>query len=118
MDPENAAICHCVDCQKLTGTAFRVTVFAPEANFRLTRGEPAIYVKTTAESGTPRAQAFCPTCGSHLYVTGVGEGPKLYGIRVGTADQRAELRPHKQIWHQSALDWLDTIGALPTKEKA
>ena len=42
IDPETVGICHCADCQQLTGTAFRVSVFAPEDKFRLTRGTPKV----------------------------------------------------------------------------
>jgi hypothetical protein len=116
IDPTQVGICHCTDCQQLTGTAFRITVFAPEDKFRLTRGKPKIYVKT-AESGSKRAQAFCADCGSPLYATSVDEGPKFYGIRVGTARQRAQLKPTRQVWHRSALPWLPDMEGLVTKEK-
>jgi len=118
VDPGKVTICHCTDCQQLTGTAFRVTVFAPESDFRLISGEPKAYVKTTAESGNPRAQVFCPDCGSQLWARNVDDGPKVYGIRVGTARQRADLPPVRQIWHRSALHWLDRIETLPAAEKA
>ena len=117
IDPDKVSICHCTDCQQLTGTAFRVTAFAPEADFHVLSGEPAVYVKTSADSGNPRAQAFCRDCGSHLFVTSVGEGPKVYGIRTGSARQRAQLKPRRQAWHQSALTWLDGISSLPATEK-
>ena len=116
IDPEMVGICHCADCQTLSGTVFRVSVFAPEDKFHLTRGEPKIYVKT-AESGNKRAQAFCAECGSPIYATSVGEGPKSYGIRVGTARQRGELPPKRQIWHRSAVPWLPELEGLATKEK-
>ena len=106
VDPSRTSICHCTDCQQLTGTAFRVTVPAPEDKYRITKGTPKVYVKTTADSGVRRAQAFCADCGSPLYATSVGDGPKVYGIRVGTARQRAELVPTREIWHSSALRWL------------
>lgn len=57
VDPEKTSICHCTDCQQLTGTAFRVTVPAPEDHYRITRGTPKIYIKT-GSSGAKRAQAF------------------------------------------------------------
>lgn len=50
IDPERVRICHCTDCQQLSGTAFRVNVPCPENQFHLRKGEPRIYVKT-AESG-------------------------------------------------------------------
>ena len=116
IDPRMVSICHCTDCQTLTGTAFRVSVFAPEDKFHLTRGTPKVYVKT-AESGNKRAQAFCAECGSPIYATSVGEGPKAYGIRVGTARQRAELTPMRQLWHRSAVPWFPEMDGLPTKER-
>ena len=117
IDPEMVTICHCSDCQTLTGTAFRVTVFAAGDKFSLNRGAPKIYVKTTAESGNKRAMAFCAECGSPIYATSVGEGPKTYGIRVGTARQRDQLPPKRQIWHRSAVAWFPELDGLATKEK-
>jgi len=116
IDPEMVNICHCTDCQTLSGTAFRVSIYASEENFRITRGEPKIYVKT-AESGNKRAQAFCGECGSPIYATSVGEGPKSYGIRVGTARQRDQLPPRRQSWHRSAVAWLPEMEGLATIEK-
>ena len=115
IDPEMVGICHCADCQTLSGTAFRVSVFAPEDKFRLTRGTPKIYEKT-AESGNKRAQAFCADCGSPLYATSVGDdGPKSYGIRVGTARQRNELIPGRESWRLSALPWIPEMDELVVK---
>ncbi len=56
IDPENVGICHCTDCQTLTGTAFRTSARANKDAFHL-NGEPKIYVKT-AESGAKRARRF------------------------------------------------------------
>src|SRR5215813_10282805 len=71
-DPEKTTVCHCTDCQVGTGSAFRLNVPAPGATFRIT-GQPATYLKTTAESGNPRLQAFCPRCGSPIYSTAPAE---------------------------------------------
>lgn len=111
VEPEDVIVCHCTDCQTLSGSAFRTVVFAPDESFRFLAGEPKIYVKT-ADSGARRAQAFCPECGTQIYSTSVGDGPKSLGLRVGTARQRAELRPIKQYWCSSALDWVTDLGAI------
>ena len=52
-DPSRVAICHCTDCQVLTGSPYRVSVVVPASDFRLLAGEPTFYVKT-AESGNRR----------------------------------------------------------------
>jgi hypothetical protein len=116
-DPDNTNMCHCTDCQTATGTAFRVSVRVPGATLKVT-GKPSIYVKTTAESGAPRVQAFCGTCGSPLYSTTVGEGVQpLYMLRVGILRQRAQFLPKRQIWWRSAQPWVTDIASVPRYEK-
>ena len=116
-DPDNTNMCHCTDCQTATGTAFRVSVRVPGATFKLT-GKPKFYVKTTAESGNPRVQAFCGTCGSPLYSTTVGDGVQpLYMLRVGILHQRDQFVPKRQIWWRSAQPWVTDISRVPRYEK-
>ena len=115
IDPGAVSICHCTDCQTLTGSAYRVTVQAPAASFTLRTGAPRIYIKT-AESGNKRAHAFCSNCGAPIYATDPLE-PRVYGIRVGTLKQRAELPPRRQIWYRSALPWVTDISELPHNER-
>jgi hypothetical protein len=81
-------------------------------------GTPTIFVKTTAESGTPRAQAFCPKCGSPIYSTTTGDGPKeSYTVRIGLLRQRDQFVPKKQNWFRSALPWTMGLDALPKNPK-
>ena len=113
IDPEKVTICHCTDCQTASGSAFRISVPAPGGTFKMT-GQPAIYVKT-AESGNRRAQAFCPKCGSPIYSTTPGDGPKdAYMLRVGILRQRDELVPQRQIWFRSAQHWVGDLGTIPS----
>jgi hypothetical protein len=114
-DPEQVGICHCTDCQKFSGGAFRIGIAAPEDSFRLLSGTPTTYVKT-AESGGRRAQVFCPRCGTHIYSTSTGEGAKIFRIRVPTARQCNDLPPKRQGWVRSAQRWLGDIAALPGRE--
>ncbi len=116
-DPQQVSICHCNDCQAGTGTAFRVSIRVPGNAFKMLSGEPTTYLKTTAESGNPRLQAFCPTCGSSLYSTAPGDNPDSYMVRVGLLRQRAELMPKQQNWFRSALPWVTEIAAIPRNEK-
>lgn len=117
-DPDKVSICHCTDCQTSTGSAFRVNVRVPGATFKLS-GTPTIYIKTTADSGNPRAQAFCPRCGAPLYSTTPGDGVQpAYVVRVGVLRERGELEPKMQNWTRSARPWVAGIGALKKNEKA
>ena len=116
-DPEKVSICHCTDCQTGTGSAFRVSVPVPGETFNMI-GEPASYLKTTAESGKPRLQAFCGKCGSPIYSTTPGEGRQAsYMVRVGILRERDQLAPKRQNWYRSARAWVTGLGALPKSEK-
>jgi hypothetical protein len=109
IDPERVRVCHCTDCQKLSGTAFRVVAPCDEPQFKLLRGEPALYIKTAA-SGRRRAQAFCGTCGSPLWATSDDPpGNRKLGLRAGTLTQFSQLVPQRQFWHRSALPWLPAL---------
>lgn len=113
IDPARVLICHCTDCQRMSGSAFRVVAFTAENGFRVTQGTVTTYVKTTADSGRPREQGFCATCGSGLYACSPGPEPKVYGLRVGTVDERDQLVPQRQVWARSAQAWLGAIPHLP-----
>jgi hypothetical protein len=116
IDPEKVLICHCGDCQTLTGSTFRTVALTYEDTFKLLSGELKAYVKT-GESGTKRQQSFCPECGTPIYSSSVVEGPKVHAIRVGTARQRDELVPKKQLWFRSAQRWVTDLGSVPKIEK-
>ena len=108
-------ICHCTDCQTLSGSAFRIVAFTRDDGFRLLSGEPKIYVKT-AESGSKRTQAFCPECGTPIFSGPVGEGAKVHSVRVGTIRQRDQLLPKTQLWLRSSQRWLAELGSVPAIE--
>ncbi|HME24749.1 MAG TPA: GFA family protein [Acetobacteraceae bacterium] len=117
IDPRQLRICHCTDCQRLTGTAFRAAVPSLPGSFVLKSGQPTIYIKT-AESGNRRAHAFCPNCGAPVYAAAPGPNPPSYGLRVGALDQRTELpAPGRQIWCRSALPWSMDISAVERAER-
>jgi hypothetical protein len=110
VDPDKVTICHCSDCQNLSGSPYRASVPAPAATFVLRSGTPKTYVKT-AESGTRRIHAFCADCGSPVYSCAISD-PPFYSLRIGCLDQRAVLKPTKRIWCQSQLGWSTNLDAI------
>jgi hypothetical protein len=80
IDPEKVMVCHCADCQTLSGSAFRTVVFTREDTFKLLSGE-----LKTGESGTKRPQSFRMR-NANLFEHD-GRGPE------GTRDPR---------WHRSS----------------
>jgi hypothetical protein len=113
VEPDTVVLCHCTDCQMLTGSAYRAIIRALGDSFVL-RGEPTTYVKT-ADSGNKREHAFCPTCGTPIYSAPTAE-PKTYSLRVGTLSERAQLRPRVQGWCRSALPWSMDLGGIEQRD--
>jgi hypothetical protein len=111
VDASRVLVCHCTDCQTLSGGAFRVNVPAPVASFKLTRGEPKTYLKT-ADSGSRRLHGFCPDCGTPIYSMAPVE-PVVMFLRTGTLHQRQALRPAAQIWRRSMVTWLSDLETVP-----
>jgi Glutathione-dependent formaldehyde-activating enzyme len=56
VDPNALNICHCTDCQTLSGTAFRVNIPAPAEHFVLPGGTPK-----TSRSPKAATNAFTPS---------------------------------------------------------
>jgi len=114
-DPNAAVICHCTDCQTLSGSAYRVSVPVAASSFRLLKGAPRIYIKT-AESGNKRAHGFCGDCGTAIYAAAQID-PTFYTLRFGTIRQRAEFRPTRQIWHRSATPWSSDLRSIQSVDR-
>jgi len=112
IDPMRVSICHCTDCQTLTGSPYRVTVICNGSEIRLTGQPPKIYGKK-GDNGEMRFQLFCADCGSPLFTSGEHGGPDDWGIRWGSIRQRARLTPRRQIWCRSAVPWINDLRELP-----
>lgn len=110
IDPSRVMVCHCTDCQVLSGSPFRAVVAAPIGQFTV-QGPTKSYVKV-AQSGNRRAQVFCPECGTPLYAT-APENATSVVIRLGCVEQRSQLKPSVQIWQHSAMPWLSELPSVP-----
>jgi hypothetical protein len=105
VDADHVIICHCTDCQTLSGSAYRTVVPAIEGSFKFLTGEPRKYVKV-AENGSRRSQAFCGDCGTPIYSAPDDEQSLFFGLRVGAIKQRDQLIPKSQYWVRSAQSWI------------
>ncbi len=110
IDPAKVFVCHCTDCQTLSGSPFRVVAFGGSVEWQ--GAQPKKYIKV-AESGNRRVQAFCGNCGTPIYSSDDVENPAGVAIRVGCLNQRDQLRPLAQMWCQSAQIWVLDSLTLP-----
>lgn len=110
VDPAKVTICHCVDCQILSGGPYIATVAANAGSYKLVHGEVHHYIKT-AESGRKRVHGLCAICGTRIFAATVDE-PRAYSLRTGPMKQRAELKPSRRIWCDSAQPWSENLGSI------
>lgn len=110
INPDNVILCHCTDCQTMSGAPFRVNVPVLIEKFKLV-GEPTRYLKI-GSSGAKIATTFCGVCGTPIYSC-AAEDPKFVNLRLGSTTQRAKLPPKRQGFCASAMSWSYDIDAIP-----
>jgi hypothetical protein len=112
VDPAQVYICHCTDCQRHSGAAYGVVVGVPGGRFELISGSLKTFTKI-ADSGNLRVLAFCPECGTRIHATSAGDPDGFMGLRLGTVNERARLRPAGQAFCQSGQDWVTDLRSIP-----
>jgi hypothetical protein len=110
IQPARVFVCHCTDCQVLTGSAYRVVVPALAESLQV-QGSVKGYARM-ADSGAVRWQFFCPECGTPLYA-GAPDSAGITTLRVGVLREREALKPSAQLWRRSAQVWVDDLNGIP-----
>lgn len=109
VNPDNVIVCHCTDCQTISGAPYRANVPVKIENLQLS-GQPRTYVKT-GDSGRKVVTAFCADCGAAIY-SGKLEDPVYFNLRLGAVKQRALLPPKAQGFCGSAMPWAMDISGV------
>jgi len=110
-EPLFSLLCHCGDCQHQSGSAYVAAMRVPATGFRITKGEPKLYV-SSSDAGNRVTRAFCPECGCPLFIR-VSARPDIVGLRVGSLDDPSEFRPEADIFVKSAQPWDHMDPDLP-----
>ena len=101
--PDRQFLCHCVDCQKHTGTAF-VSGIAFPADSVVVTGPTTTFTMPGGQSGEPMNRRFCTRCGSPIMIDKDGTGRKL--IMAGTLDDKSLFRPRTSLFCEQAPSWV------------
>jgi hypothetical protein len=101
--------CHCVDCQRRSGSPFGLLAYFSAAEVTI-RGEAKRFERTSAE-GNLVETFFCPDCGSTSHLR-VDKHPSLIGIPVGTIADPAFREPDVSVWEQSMHHWIALPGTV------
>lgn len=100
-------MCHCLDCQRRSGSAFAFQARWPEAQVAFS-GEPSEW-SHTGDSGNRASFRFCPSCGGTIAY--ISEGlPGLIAIPVGTFADPAFPPPEYSVFESRKHRWVAVIG--------
>ncbi|HEY0389842.1 MAG TPA: GFA family protein [Gaiellales bacterium] len=102
-DPVRISMCHCLACQRRTGSAFGMQARYPEDRVE-TSGRAAEYVRT-ADHGEIRAFSFCPECGATVWYRAETQ-PELVAVPIGAFADPSFPPPTVSVWESRKYPWL------------
>ena len=104
--------CHCLRCQRETGSAFVLNALIESERFELAGARP---VAVPTDSGASHRIFRCEACGTAL-ASEYGGVEKLRFVRVGTLDAPHELKPDVHIYARSKVPWVALPQGVPAFE--
>ena len=96
--------CHCLRCQRETGSAFVLNALIETDRIEHRSGE-LVAIQMPTDSGGVHDVYRCPTCQTALW-SDYGGRPHVRFVRVGTLDEPAALPPDVHIFARSKLPWV------------
>jgi hypothetical protein len=102
-EPLRISMCHCVACQRRTGSAFGFQARFPRDRVEIA-GRSSEYVRVSDE-GEPRTYSFCPECGSPVYYV-LGLAPDVVAVPVGAFADPAFPEPRVSVWERRKHRWV------------
>jgi len=106
--------CHCLDCQRQTGSAFVLNALIETDRVDILVGQTAQFGMPT-DSGRPHEVARCAGCGTALW-SHYGGIKALTFLRVGTLDDPTVLPPDVHIYTRSKQPWVALPSGVPAFE--
>ncbi len=113
--PRKISLCHCLQCQRRTGSLFSVAVFYDREQVSIERGTTASFVRESA-SGLPVTFRFCPGCGSNLFWE-PARMPRLIGVAAGAFADPDFPMPDQAVWTKEGHHWIDLPEGIAAFEE-
>lgn len=96
-------LCQCRDCQRRSGSGHGSWLTFPARAEMAIAGE-ASHWEVTADSGNVKTHAFCPVCGTPVYLR-FAAMPELIAVAAGSLDDPARFAPQALTYRMRALPW-------------
>ncbi len=99
--------CHCLDCQRKTGSAFAMTTIVLRDDLDITLG------RTSATTLSPRSTSYaCARCRTTIYVVST-RYPATVTLKPGTLDDTSVAAPQAHIWVRRKQAWVTLPPGIP-----
>jgi len=108
-EPIRVGVCHCLACQRRTGSVFGVQARFPSAAVTINGGSRE-YVRT-GDSGGRSHSPFCPICGSTVFYTLAG-APEHIAIPVGAFADPSFPSPVRSVYEERMHSWVVLPGDI------
>ncbi|MFP6734856.1 MAG: GFA family protein [Rhodospirillales bacterium] len=103
-EPLTAYVCHCITCQKQSGSAFGMAIVVPTDAIAVLEGGTSTFIKT-ADSGRESDCVFCPKCGNRLFHH-IKTDAAMSMVKTGLLDDASDIIPVAHLWTSRALNWV------------
>lgn len=104
--------CHCSQCRRATGSAFKAFAGIERRKLRITQGEASVLAFGDDDNAH---DARCKTCGSLLY--SVVRGGAFVHVTLGTLVDAPSIRPSAHIFVGSKAPWFTITDELPQHDE-
>ncbi len=103
-DPFRISVCHCLDCQKRSGSSFAAQARYPAEEVTIS-GDDKVFSRV-AESGNTSEHHFCPNCGSEVWYI-ARPHRDMYAIPIGRFADPAFPPPEYSVYETRKHEWVN-----------
>jgi hypothetical protein len=105
--------CHCLDCQRQTGSAFVVNLLIEADRVEVIAGDPEPYA-VPRDDGSVQRIFRCRAC--QVAVFSEYTRPEILFVRAGTLEDPGRVEPDVHIFTRSKRDWVTLPESAPAFE--
>lgn len=101
--PQKVSLCHCLDCQRRTGSTYGVAAFYPREDVEA-KGRASTY-RRSSDGGFAITFHFCPECGSSVFWEPERK-PEAVAVAVGAFADPSFPAPTQAVWEERRHPWV------------
>ncbi len=102
-EPVRVSVCHCLECQKRSGSVFATQARWPKRDVTL-EGRTSAYTRKGDDGGSATFH-FCPNCGSTVYYW-MADAPEIIAVAVGAFADPNFPRPVYSVYEVRRHGWV------------